>query len=140
MKNNELVSAIESLHNLGETKLPLPVAFRMVKMRKYFAALLEDIEEARKQFIENNFTYIDEHGASQTNSSMDSSHPQFGLVVASIDSLLNEEVDLSELEPLVLYEKNDAYSWTKEFTTTEVADISPNVLFGIMPILEIQTL
>lgn len=138
MRNIELTNAINSLEKLGDTSLPLPVALRMVKMRRYFVAVLEDIDEARKQFVENNLAYTDKKGVSHSPDTLDSNHPNFGNVVASIDALLNEEVDLTEHEPLILYEKDGAYSWTEEFTTTEVEDITPNVLFGLMPILELQ--
>ena len=126
LANRDLKAAIDSLKAVGSTSLPIPIAIRMAKLRQNLERHAEAVEATRAGLIAS-LT----NGGSQI-AANEAAWPDF---VKGFEELMAQEYALPDR--FTLYHKGDGYAWSENLKTGKLVDMAPNVLYGLLPLIDI---
>lgn len=132
VSNTQLTSVAKALAWAGDVLMPVPLALRMVALRRRIRDHLQDVEEVRASIVRR-------HANGKPKIQMgDAGYDRF---VEEVNELFSRE-DLDLGDPFPLYHRegddgNDEYAWTDDFASP-LEKVSPNVLMGLMHVVSIE--
>lgn len=131
MKNADLKPVIDALQAIGQTKLPIPLAMRMAKLRIQIVEHAKVVEETRV-----GIWMACSNGAKE----MKVGDPGIVEYGERLQELLDQEYATGDQFPLYVRENGTGpeYAWTENFKAGKIENIEPNVLFGLLPLVEFR--
>ena len=130
MKNADLKEAIAALTVTGRTKIPMAVALRMAKLRQSLEEHHRAVEITRTDLVAR---------IKGDAKDLDDSHPGWAEFVDGFNELMGQEYECDVRFILYVREGKDGpeYAWSENFKTGRIAEIEPNVLYGLMSFTDI---
>ena len=124
MTNADIPAAIQALAAVGATKIPMPLALRMAKLRRNLEEHLKAVDEVRVA------SWMDASGGAKE---MKAGEPGIAVYQEANNELMAQDY---ATETFTLYSKGDEYAWSENFKT-KLGEIETNTLYGLLACVEI---